>query len=107
MRHLWEATANATAMLDALGSLAETAATPGYSRPEILDCPQDTAPLIRIHQGHHPCVDITHNGGKFIPNDLSLGDDGSQGQEHDGSRCDGSRVLLLSGPNMVRCASLL
>jgi DNA mismatch repair protein MSH6 len=86
MRSMWAATAHATALLDALGSLAQTASKAGYSRPTILDCPLNAYPSIRVFQGRHPCVEHTFASAEFIPNNLSLG-------------CD-SRVLLLSGPNM-------
>jgi len=99
MRHLWAAAAQATAMLDALGSLAQTATKPGFTRPTIAECPSDSMPNIRVMQGRHPCVDVTHSGGEFIPNDLSLGEQG------DGK--DASRVLLLSGPNMGGKSTLL
>lgn len=87
MRHLWAAAAQATALLDALGSLAQASSRVGYTRPTILDCPPHGMPSVKVIQGRHPCVDTTHNGGEFIPNDLELG--------------SSERVLLLSGPNMV------
>lgn len=96
MRHLWAAAAQATAMLDALGSLAQTATKPGFTRPTILDCPPNSMPKINVFQGRHACVDITHSGGEFIPNNLSLGE-----------KEDASRVLLLSGPNMGGKSTLL
>lgn len=92
LRSLWAAAAQATAMLDALGSLAKTASKPGYCRPKILDCPQGKDPSLKIVQGRHPCVESGISGSDFIPNDLSLGEAGQE---------DSSRVLLLSGPNMV------
>lgn len=93
-RSVWEAAAQATAMLDALGSLAQVSSMPGFSRAEILDCSPETIPKIDVNEGFHPCVEITHNGGDFIPNDISLG----------GSN---ERVLLLSGPNMGGKSTLL
>ena len=98
-RHLWAAAAQATAMLDALGSLALASSKTGYSRAKILDCPPDGRPSIHVVQGKHPSVDQTHSGGEFIPNDLSLG---AQSSNPEGAPT--SRVLLLSGPNMV-CSS--
>lgn len=86
MRSVWAAAAHATALLDALGSLAQTASKSGYSRPTILDCPLNASPTIKVLQGRHPCVEHTFSSSEFIPNDLSLGSD--------------ARVLLLSGPNM-------
>jgi len=93
MRHLWAAAAQATALLDALGSLAHASSKPGYTRPKILDCPPKGVPSVRVVQGRHPCVDITHSGGDFIPNDLVLGE-------------AAEKVLLLSGPNMVSVCAL-
>jgi DNA mismatch repair protein MSH6 len=101
MRHLWAAAAQATAMLDALGSLAQASSKAGYTRPTILDCPPDGKPYVCVVQGKHACVDTTHSGGEFIPNDLSLGE-----TSPDGSNIT-SRVLLLSGPNMGGKSTLL
>lgn len=92
MRTLWAAAAQATALLDALGSLAQVAAKSGYTRPRILECPAGKSPSIKIVQGRHPCVENVLNSTEFIPNDLSLGSS-SEGEPS-------PRVLLLSGPNM-------
>lgn len=88
-RTLWAAAANATSLLDALGALAQTASTSGYTRPHILDCPQNKSPSIKVIEGRHPCVE---NSIEFIPNDLTLGCSSSEAMT--------PRVLLLSGPNM-------
>ena len=101
MRATWAAAAAATAMLDALGALAEVASQPGFSRPIIRDCPPDGKPCTNIMQGRHPCVEVTHSGGDFVPNDLSLGGAPVSGE------IDESRVLLLSGPNMGGKSTLL
>jgi DNA mismatch repair protein MSH6 len=93
-RSLWAAAATSTAILDALGSLAQASSKPGYTRPKILECPLDASPCIHVVQGRHPCVEVTHSGGEFIPNDLTLG-------SQDGDSENAKRVLLLSGPNMV------
>jgi DNA mismatch repair protein MSH6 len=98
MRSVWMAAAHATAMLDALGSLAQIASQPGFCRPQIVDCPPSAKPGIEVIQGRHPCVDVTHSGGDFIPNDLILGGKFDP---------DGSSVLLLSGPNMGGKSTLL
>jgi DNA mismatch repair protein MSH6 len=91
-RSLWAAASHATAILDALGSLAKTACKPGFCRPTILECPPDMEPTINIVQGRHPCVETSVHSTEFIPNDLCLGRASSE---------DSSRLLLLSGPNMV------
>jgi DNA mismatch repair protein MSH6 len=95
-RNLWKIVANATAMLDALGSLAITSAKSGYSRPTILDCSPDTgAPSVSVSQGRHPCIESSLNSD-FIPNDLCMGTEARP-----------SRVLLLSGPNMGGKSTIL
>jgi DNA mismatch repair protein MSH6 len=73
MRSRWAAAAQATALLDALGSLAKTATKPGFCRPKVLDCQQGSEPSLKIVQGRHPCVDNNFNNTDFIPNDLKLG----------------------------------
>jgi len=99
MRPCWASAVQATAMLDALAALAETSCGPGFSRAIIKDCTANTTPTIHIVQGRHPCVDSTHSGDDFIPNNVSLG-----GNESDGNS---ARVLLLSGPNMGGKSTLL
>jgi len=99
-RPLWSAAAQVTAMLDALGSLAHVSSLPDMVRPTILDCDDNSSPVIYVRQGRHFCVDVTHYGGSFIPNDLMLG-----GNDDNGSPL--SRVLLLSGPNMGGKSTLL
>lgn len=102
MRSVWMGAVQATAMLDALGSLAQIAVQPGFSRPIIMDCPPSSKPGMKIIQGRHPCVDVTHSGGDFIPNDLVLGSKFESEDEfsEDNARNGDSNLLLLSGPNM-------
>ena len=102
LRSVWMAAVQASAMLDALGSLAQVAIQPGYSRPLIVDCSPSTKPGIEIIQGRHPCVDSTHSGADFIPNDLVLG---SRMESFDGG--NEPSVLLLSGPNMGGKSTIL
>ena len=87
VRSLWTSASHASAMLDALGALAKASTTAGFCRPEIKECGHNESPSICVKQGRHPCVDFTHGGGDFIPNDLTLG--GNSGDR------DESRVLLL------------
>ncbi|KAL7555199.1 hypothetical protein ACHAWF_018860 [Thalassiosira exigua] len=103
-RHLWMGASHATAMLDALGSMAEVAARPGFSRPVIVECPPDSSPGMMVAQGRHPCVDVTHSGGDFIPNDLS--DDAFMNDADDAGDAE-PNCLLLSGPNMGGKSTLL
>jgi len=102
-RALWASAAHITALLDALGSLAVLAGSPGYCRAEILDCPSDGSvePSIDIVQGRHPVVENTFHTSEFIPNDLSLGP-----SETDDTG-DNARLLLLSGPNMGGKSTML
>jgi DNA mismatch repair ATPase MutS len=89
MRSVWSLISQASALLDALGALAEIASSAGFVRPTILNCSVGGSPIINIVKGRHPCVESTYSGGAFIPNDLYIGD------------ANKPRVLLLSGPNMV------
>jgi DNA mismatch repair protein MSH6 len=82
MRSLWNSAFHASAMLDALGALAQASTLAGFCRPQIKECSPSDSPAIIVTQGRHPCVDFTHSGDDFIPNDLTLGG-------------DQSRVLLL------------
>jgi DNA mismatch repair protein MSH6 len=99
MRTLWASAAQASAMIDALGSLAQASSKAGYTRPIIKDCAVDDSPSINIMQGRHPCVEFTHSGGDFIPNDLEMGS--CKPDE------EGAKILLLSGPNMGGKSTLL
>lgn len=99
MRDTWAAVSYSTALLDALGALAQTASKVGYTRPVILSC--SASPSIKVIQGRHPCVEHTFNSSEFIPNDLHLGCSSSSNGVHS------ARVLLLSGPNMGGKSTLL
>jgi len=78
------AAAEAVAELDALASLAEVARQGGWVRPEV-----DPGLGLEIRAGRHPVVEplLAQSGGEFIPNDAQL-DPG------------GTRILVLTGPNM-------
>lgn len=77
-------TARALAELDVLASLSEVASLKGYVRPELTE--QDT---LRIHGGRHAVVES--NVGSFVPNDTEL----------DARGDGGTRLMILTGPNMA------
>ena len=75
------ATAGALAELDAYCSLAHVAAERGYVRPTFIE-----PSTIDVVDGRHPVMEALL-GSSFVPNDVRL-------------HLDGSRFLLLTGPNM-------
>ncbi len=80
--------ARTIAELDVLSALADVAAREGYARPAIAD---DFA--LDITAGRHPVVERMMPRDKFIPNDLLLD--------------DGTRVIILTGPNMAGKSTVL
>jgi DNA mismatch repair protein MutS len=76
-------TARSIGLLDALGSLAETARLYGYCKPELSDSLQ-----LEFVDGRHPVLDQSLVEEKFVPNDTLL----------DG---DENALLILTGPNMA------
>jgi DNA mismatch repair protein MSH6 len=91
-RNIWDAAAQATAFLDALGSLAKTSSQSGYTRATILECYANGSPSLNVIQGRHPIFEKNCRAKEFVPNDLSLGRN-AQGVVS-------QPVLLLSGANM-------
>jgi DNA mismatch repair protein MutS len=77
-----QATAAELARLDCLSSLAEVARERRYVRPEL-----DESRDLVIRGGRHPIVEAALQPGEFVPNDLTLGEDG--------------RILVVTGPNMA------
>jgi len=69
------------AILDCLFALADVAKLPGYTRPTITDSRKFV-----IEAGRHPMVEAISNE-TFVPNDISLTD-------------DGLRAMIITGPNM-------
>ena len=68
--------------------LAALARQDGYCRPTLLPDDDDAPATIRIRDGRHPILDATLAGGKsFVPNSVEL-------------RADGTRALVVTGPNM-------
>jgi DNA mismatch repair protein MutS len=83
LAHIQE-TAEAIAILDSLGSLAETARLFNYTRPIL----NETRNLF-IRDGRHPVLDQNLTSGeRFVPNDVTL-------------EPEESRLILITGPNMA------
>jgi len=62
-----QTTADAVANVDALLSLAETAAAKNYCKPDV-----DASDELRIRDGRHPVVEDLMSRGEFVPNDTLL-----------------------------------
>jgi DNA mismatch repair protein MutS len=77
------AMAQTVALLDVLAGLAETAALHRYVKPLV-----DESSTILIREGRHPVVEQLGSDLIFVPNDTSLD-------------CEGSRLVILTGPNMA------
>ena len=71
------------ARLDAEASLAEVAASQGWTRPRL-----DRSARLEIREGRHPLVEAGLGPGRFVPNDAEL----------DGA---GRQLLVVTGPNMA------
>ena len=81
------ATAAAVAEVDVTASLAQVAAENRYHRPAF-----STDGEMRIVAGRHPVIErLGEDGGRFIPNDLWLGESGGDA---------GGMIALITGPNM-------
>ncbi|RYD34459.1 MAG: DNA mismatch repair protein MutS [Verrucomicrobiaceae bacterium] len=76
-------TADALAVLDVLGSMAECARLHNYCRPVL-----NESRVLYVKDGRHPVLDGNLNGEKFVPNDVLL-----EPAEN--------RLLILTGPNMA------
>ena len=76
-------TADALAEIDVLVSLAETARLFAYCRPTITN-----GKKLKIVEGRHPVLDQSTVDEKFVPNDAEL-------------NADGTRLIILTGPNMA------
>ncbi|MBE7466515.1 MAG: DNA mismatch repair protein MutS [Planctomycetes bacterium] len=91
-----QASGSALAELDALASLAETAARKGWVRPEL-----SNGRRLYFEQARHPVLEDTLARGEVIPNDLALeaprGKNGRNGKEADGP----AQIQILTGPNMA------
>jgi len=86
----------ALAELDHYAGLAELAIEQSYVRPRI-----DASLVFAVEEGRHPMVEQNlrrSQGANFIGNDCRLGDEGTGG---------GTRVLVVTGPNMAGKSTFL
>jgi len=81
--HRLRALAEAIAAIDVAAGLAETAARHGYVRPVV-----DESTDLELVESRHPIVERLAAKGSFVPNDVDL-------------RVDGTRLVVLTGPNMA------
>lgn len=77
-------TADAISDVDAIFSLAQTAVSNNYTRPQIDESVQE----ISILGGRHPVVEAFLTGGTFISNDTFLSSPDDQ-------------IMIITGPNMA------
>jgi DNA mismatch repair protein MutS len=77
-------TGQAIAIIDALQSLAEAAATRHYIKPEFVEGDDGN---VKIRGGRHPVVEMHAGFSRFTPNDLDM----SNGERS---------TIILTGPNM-------
>ena len=77
------AAADTLARIDVTAALAERAAEGGWARPALVD-----HACFEIEGGRHPVVEaaVARSGGRFVANDCALS--------------EGSRLWLVTGPNM-------
>jgi len=86
----------ALAELDHYGGLAELAVEQNYVRPAI-----DGSLVFAVEEGRHPMVEQNlrrADGASFIGNDCRLGSEGAD---------DGTRILVVTGPNMAGKSTFL
>ena len=81
-------TAARVAVLDVLAALADVAGRGGWARPEV-----HTGFELEIRAGRHPVVETMMPREEFIPNDLTLDEQG--------------RIVILTGPNMAGKSTVL
>ncbi|WP_093334140.1 DNA mismatch repair protein MutS [Sphingomonas rubra] len=83
VREAIAATADALARLDVAASLAERAAEGGWARPKLVE-----HTCFDVEGGRHPVVEaaVARSGDRFVANDCRLS--------------EGSRLWLVTGPNM-------
>ncbi|CAN0061706.1 unnamed protein product, partial [Hapterophycus canaliculatus] len=102
-RELWACAVRCLSHLDAVLSLAEVSAQPGFSRPQFFEG-ASTPSFIRFKNARHPCLFQTYQGGEYIPNDATLG---TPPPEITDDATGAPNMLLLTGPNMGGKSTLL
>jgi len=96
MEQALSAVSAALAELDHYAGLGELAVEQNYVRPAI-----DASLVFTIEEGRHPMVEQTlrrGDGASFIGNDCRLGSEGDD---------DGTRILVVTGPNMAGKSTFL
>ncbi|HYM66240.1 MAG TPA: DNA mismatch repair protein MutS [Patescibacteria group bacterium] len=83
LRPTLRSTAAAVGMVDAMLSLAATAADHGWKRPEV-----NAGLALSVSGGRHPLVEEALPAGSYVANDLALDPDAEQ-------------IVILTGPNMA------
>jgi DNA mismatch repair protein MutS len=83
-----QSVARLLAELDVFASLAEVAERESYVRPELTDAFE-----LEITAGRHPVVERMMPREKFMPNDITLTENG--------------RMMILTGPNMAGKSTIL
>lgn len=81
--------ANTLADADALGAFAEVAHRHDYTRPQV-----DDGPVLELIDARHPVVETMLEPGAYVPNDVTLDQ-------------QGTRLLLVTGPNMAGKSTLM
>ncbi len=89
--------ADAVAEVDVTCSLAEVAASRGWTRPMV-----DGSLAFVVRQGRHPVVEaaLQDRGESFVPNDCDL-------SGHAGGKAAGGGVAIVTGPNMAGKSTFL
>ena len=80
--------ASSVSLIDYWQGLAQAARQWEWTKPEI-----EKDIVLQIRQGRHPVVEAIQGRSDYVPNDLSMD--------------DGSRILLITGPNMAGKSTVL
>lgn len=85
-------TASEIAYTDAASSFAKAAVLNNWVRPEVVN-----SGVFNVKKGRHPVVEKHLPSGEFVPNDLNISADNS----------DGKTFCLITGPNMAGKSTFL